>query len=82
MPKKKPIPKSKPVKKTHRSFTASERAGIDIHALINTMKDEARRIELFNELEELTGCPRYAISIQSDLTIPILEEMVEILNGS
>lgn len=78
MPKKKPVKK----KQTHRSYTPSERAGIDIHALINTMKDEARRIELFNELEELTGCPRYAISIQSDLTIPILEEMVEILNGS
>jgi hypothetical protein len=82
MPKKKPVPLKKKVQEPHRSFTPAERDGVDTTALISRLNYEGKRHKLLNTISELTNCPFFAIPDKDVLTVPILEEIIEKLNGS
>ncbi len=79
MAKKKPVPKK--LNKTKVSFTESERAGFDVEAYSARIKTLGEQYALMSRISEESGCPIHKLPDQDLLTIPILEEILEQLDG-
>lgn len=74
--KKKPIPKkSKPL------LTNAQKAGFDVEAYIARVQGLGRLHALMCELSQRTECPVYQLPDSDILTIQILEEVLEALDG-
>ena len=77
-----PVPKKLKAKPKKESFTEAERAGFDVAAYIARVKDLGQQHVLMHRISEETECPIYKLPDQDLLTIPILEEILEALDGN
>lgn len=83
--KKKPVPKklkAKQKKEPFEGFKESHKAGFDVTAYVARIKDLGQQHVLMHRISEETECPIYKFPDQDLLTIPILEEILEALDGN
>jgi len=62
-------------------LTKTQKAGFDVKAYIARAQGLGRLHSLMCELSEKTGCPVYQLPDSDTLTIQILEEVLEALDG-
>ena len=85
MAKKKPTPVPKKLKAKQKPFSGfkeSHKAGFDVQAYVSRITTLGEFQDLLQQVADKVGCPIHKLPDQDLLTIPILEEILEILDGS